>query len=225
MLPSSEVSPGLARWRPGEAAAPLSALLDRGGIVAFPTESSYGLGVDPASAAGVEAIYRLKRRERGRPLPVVAADLSQLAALGIDPGLPILKTLKDLWPGPLSVVLPTALDLPAAAGGGSLAVRIPGHPGLLRLLRELGRPLTSTSANESGEPPLLEPEAVAQMLAGTDAVLYDGGTCPGGLPSTLVEPVDPGNPAQDLAVKVLRAGRLPVQEIAQRIAVAGGSWN
>lgn len=209
------------RWRPSDPVGPLSDLLDRGGIVAFPTESSYGLGVDPASATGVEAIYRLKRRERGRALPVVAGDLPQLAALGIDLDLPILKRLGDLWPGPMTVVLPTPLALPAAAGGGSLAVRIPDHPGLLQLLRELGRSLTSTSANESGAPPLLEPDAVAALLAGSMAALYDGGPCPGGPPSTLVEPLDPAG----TTVRVLRPGRVPIEAIAARVAVAGGVRN
>ena len=102
-------------WRPGDPIEPLRALLARGGVLAIPTESSYGLGADPRNPEGVEAIYRIKRRERGKPLPVVVADLAQLADLGIDPGLPILEALAACWPAPLTAVLPIARPLPAAA--------------------------------------------------------------------------------------------------------------
>ncbi len=210
---------GVPVWRPGEPVARLAALLDRGGLLAFPTESSYGLGADPGNAAGVEAVYRLKERERGRPLPVVVAERADLAALGVDPALPILDRLAAFWPGALSIALPLAVPLPAAAGGDSIAVRVPGHAGLRRLLVELGRPLTATSANRSGEDPLLEPGAVGELLAGgagspgCEAALYDGGSCPGGPPSTLVEPL-----AGD-AVRLLRPGRVPAAEIARHCRV------
>ena len=74
----------------GRAGRPAAALLARGGVLAIPTESSYGLGADPRNPAGVEAVYRIKGRDAGKPLPVVVAGLEQLAGLGIDPGLPIL---------------------------------------------------------------------------------------------------------------------------------------
>lgn len=172
-------------WRFGEPVAPLRALLARGGILGIPTESSYGLAVDPRSAAGVEAVYRVKERERGKPLLVVAADAAQVAALGIDPAGEGARQALALWPAPLTVTLPLAAPLPAAAGGDSLAVRVPAHEGLRRLLGELGIAITATSANRSGEPPLLAPAAVAELLAGCDAAVVDGGPLAGGEPSTL----------------------------------------
>jgi L-threonylcarbamoyladenylate synthase len=173
------------RWRFGDDLGPLRDLLARGGVLAVPTESSYGLAADPRSAAGVEAIYRIKSRERGKPLPVVAADLAQIASLGIDVDEEACRLAAGVWPAPLSVLLPIASPLPAAAGEPALAVRIPDHALLRDLLRDLGTPLTATSANLSGEPPLLAPDAVAGLLADHDALVVDGGVLAGGPPSTL----------------------------------------
>jgi L-threonylcarbamoyladenylate synthase len=197
-------------WHPGDPVAPLRALLARGGVLAIPTESSYGLGVDPRNPVGVEAVYRIKGRERGKALPVVVADLEQLADLGIDPDLPILEPLLACWPGPLTVLLPLARPLPAAAGELTLAVRIPGHDGLRRLLAELGHGLTATSANRSGGAPVLDPEAAAELLAGEEAVVVDGGILPGGLPSTLVA-IEEAGPV------VLRSGSFPVERLRTQL--------
>jgi L-threonylcarbamoyladenylate synthase len=176
---------GLPRWRWGDPVEPLRAVLSRGGVLAIPTESSYGLAVDPRSAAGVEAIYRLKGRERGKPLPVVIADRQQLAALPLAPLAEPLRRAMGLWPAPLSLVLPLAAPVPAAAGGTTLAVRVPAHSRLRELLAALGTPLTATSANLGGEPSIVDPDAVALLLAGTDGVLLDDGVLRGGPPSTL----------------------------------------
>ena len=189
-------------WRPGEPVAPLCALLARGGMLAIPTESSYGLAVDPRSAAGVEAIYRVKARERGKPLPVVASDLEQLAALGIALDDETIRRAARLWPAALTVVAPIAQPLPASAGESTLAVRIPDHAELRSLLPLLGTALTATSANRSGEPPLLDPAEVADLLAGQDALVFDGGSLPGGPPSTLAK-------WTGTSWNVLRAGRFP----------------
>jgi L-threonylcarbamoyladenylate synthase len=200
-------------WHPGDPVAPLRDLLRRGGLLAIPTESSYGLGADPASPAGVAAIYRVKRREAGKALPVVVSDVGQLAGLGIDPDLPILRRLEACWPGPLTVVLPIARPLPAAAGGERLAVRVPGHAGLRELLAALGHGLTATSANRSGGEPILDPREAAELLAGEDAMVVDGGVLPGGAPSTLVAIEEDG-------LVVLRPGSFPVERL--RELSAGG---
>jgi len=179
---------------------PLRPLLARGGVLAIPTESSYGLGADPRNRTGVETVYRIKGRGTDKALPVVVADRGQLADLGIDPDLPILEPLSACWPGPLTVVLPLA------AGAGTLAVRVPGHEGLRRLLAALGHGLTATSANRSGGEPILDPEDLPALLAGEDAVIVDGGILPGGAPSTLVA-IESGTPV------VLRAGSFPVERL------------
>lgn len=197
--------------RPGDPLAPLQDLLRRGGIVAIPTESSYGLGADPRSPAGVEAIYRVKARERGKALPVVASGVEQLADLGVDLNLYIVERLSALWPAPLTLVLPIAAPLPASAGERTLAVRVPDHEGLRTLLAGIGHALTATSANRSGGEPILDPAEVAELLAGEDAVVVDGGVLPGGPPSTIVAIDGDG-------VKVLRTGRFPAERLVQKLA-------
>ena len=194
--------------------ADLLALLDRGGVLAVPTESSYGLAADPWQPRGVDAVYRIKGREAGKPLPVVAADRGQIAALGVDPDLPELALFERLWPGPVSAVLTLrpGVTLPAAAGEPTVAVRIPGHDGLRRLLVGLGRPLTATSANRSGAPPVLHPARAAALLAGHDAVVIDGGGLSGGPPSTLAR-------LRDGRLDVLREGAVPADEVARRLGL------
>lgn len=177
-------------------------VLAAGGVLAIPTESSYGLGVDPRAARGVEAIYRLKGRERGKALPVVAADVAQLLALGVDPAAEALAWAKPRWPAALTVVLPLAEPIPASAGAATIAARIPEHEGLRRLLAELGHALTATSANPSGETPLTDPNEIRPWLAasGEKFLVVDQGKTAGGAPSTLVE-------VNDGEVVILRKGR------------------
>ena len=204
-------------WSWGDPVEPLRELLRRGGVLAIPTESSYGLGADPRNRKGVEAIYRIKGREPRKPLPVVVADLEQLAGLGIDPDLSILKPLSACWPGPLTAVLSISRpgDIPAAAGEPALAVRIPGHEGLRGLLAAIGHGLTATSANLSGEEPVLDPKGAADLLEGEDAVVVDGGILPGGPPSTLVA-IEEAGPV------VLRTGRFPVERLREALRAAQG---
>ena len=192
------------RWRFGEPSARLSEVLARGGVVLFPTESSYGVGVDPRSAAGVETVCRLKRRERGKPLGVVVADVAQAIELGVSDDDPALRWAAAHWPAPLSVLVRVVPRLPAMAGAAELAVRVPDHAELRVLLREVG-PLTATSANRAGGPPILDPEEAARWAARVDHVVIEGGVLRGGDPSTVVSWVVPpggvGRPS------VLRQGR------------------
>ncbi len=195
----------LRRWQWGEPVAILRRVVAAGGILGIPTESSYGLAVDPRNPIGVEAVYQVKARERGKPLPVVVADVAQAVALGIADDLPQLSILTKVWPAPLTAVLPLARPIAAAAGGSTLAVRVPAHGRLRRLLAELGYGLTATSANRSGEAPVVDPEDLDELLAGGPgpAVLVDGGVLPGGPPSTLVA-------WRDGELQVLRRGAFEV---------------
>lgn len=193
-------------WHWSDPVEPLQKLLRRGGILAIPTESSYGLGTDPWNPAGVEAIYRLKGRERGKALPVVIAGREQLSHLGVDPNLYIVERLFALWPAPLTAVLPISRPIPATGGESRLAVRVPDHERLRELLAALGHGLTATSANRSGGEPVLDPEGAAELLAGEDAVVVAGGVLPGGPPSTLVAIEGEG-------LVVLRTGSFPSERL------------
>lgn len=201
---------GTPRWHFGDDPALPAAVVARGGVLAIPTESSYGLAADPRSRRGVEAIYRVKSREAGKPLPVVVAGVDQLALLGIDAASPEVARATRCWPAALTVVLPFAAEappLPAAAGGRSVAVRVPDHARLRALLAVTG-PLTATSANPSGGDPILDPAAAASFLAGADALLVDGGPLPGGPPSTLIAFDGP-------RLRILRPGRVSSDRLAE----------
>ena len=172
-----------------------------GRVLAVPTESSYGLAVDPRSLAGVDAIYRIKERERGNPLPVVAADGAQALDLGLEAN-EALRMAEMHWPAPLTVVAPLlpGASVPAAAGGATLAVRVPAHERLLGLLEALGHPLTATSANRSGEAAICDPAALEPILGDCGAIVVGGEQTPGGPPSTVVSWSSAG-------LRVLRRGR------------------
>jgi len=197
-------------WRWGESVAPLRELLARGGMLAIPSESSYGLAADPRHRDGVAAVYEAKGRVPRKPLPVVAAELGQLIALGVPRSLPQLEVGMSLWPAPLSVLLPIAAPLPASAGESTLAARIPAHRRLRELLVQLGFAVTATSANRSGESPVVDPAALGPILAGREAIAIDDGVLPGGAPSTLVE-------WRDGQLRVLRHGAFPVAGLPREI--------
>jgi L-threonylcarbamoyladenylate synthase len=164
-------------------------------VVAIPTETFYGLAVDPEDALAVRRVYDLKGRPGEKALPVVGGSLAQLASLVVFPA-PWAQRLRAAWPGPLTVVVPARRRI--AAGDATLAVRVPGHTLLRRLLASVG-PLTATSANRSGHPPTTDPREVTEVFAGGVALLLDGGRTPGGAPSTVLD-------LTGSAPRVLRAG-------------------
>jgi L-threonylcarbamoyladenylate synthase len=194
-------------WSWGDGVEILVEALAAGGVLAIPTESSYALAVDPRSKRGVAQIYRIKGRERGKPLPVVVANLAQALALGVAPDAPGLDRAGRHWPGPLSLLVSLARPLPASAGDRTLAIRIPGHPRLWTLLADLGCGLTATSANASGEPPLTDPAQVAALLVDWRSVIVDDGVLPGGPPSTLVA-------WEEGRWRVLRPGAIAATQLA-----------
>jgi L-threonylcarbamoyladenylate synthase len=179
----------------------LRALLSRGGLVALPTETYYGLAVDPLHHAGVRRVFEAKGRPAARALPVLLATRAQLEGLGVHAPEPVLERFLKIWPAPLTVVFPISRPIPASAGERSLAVRIPASERLRHLLGAVGA-VTGTSANRSGALPLDEADAVAAHFGQELDWLIDGGKTPGGPPSTIVDAtVDP--PA------VLRPGAYP----------------
>lgn len=168
------------------------------GVIALPTETFYGLAVDPFDPEAVARVFALKGRDAGKALLVVAASLAQAQELAVIPD-PWHHRLAAVWPAPLTVIFQARRPLPGS--GTTVAVRVPAHALLRALLAEVG-PLTATSANLSGKPPALNPEEVRAMV-GTVDLLLDGGSTPGGLPSTLLDLTR--TPPQ-----VLRPGAFPV---------------
>jgi L-threonylcarbamoyladenylate synthase len=166
---------------------PVVAHLARGGIVAFPTDTFYGLAVDPTSADAVAALFALKGRHADAAIPHVAGSREQVADWC---GLSAASTrlANRFWPGPLSLVCdaPTGVVAAVHAGLGTVAIRIPDHPIARALALAWGRPMTATSANRSGEPPVRRATDLKLPLSPALLIL-DGGDTVGGVPSTIVD--------------------------------------
>jgi L-threonylcarbamoyladenylate synthase len=182
--------------------------VQRGGIVAMPTDTLYGLAVNPFNATALEAIRRLKDRSADRAIPLVAADVEQIAAtLGVLPMLARLLAAR-FWPGPLTMLMPAPERLPAEVTGGTgrVGVRVPAHAVTRALCAACGMPLTATSANKSGQPATNDPDAVAASLGAGIDVLLDAGVTPGGPPSTIID-------VTDATPRVIRQGAIPWESI------------
>jgi L-threonylcarbamoyladenylate synthase len=162
------------------------AALRAGGVVAFPTDTLYGLAVDPRSNTAVARLFALKGRPAQMAVPIVAADVEQAAragALG-----PRERRLADaFWPGPLSIVVPAraAIARGVRSGEDTVAIRVPAHAVARTLAAAFGFCVTATSANTSGQAPAASADEVARGLPDVD-LLLDGGPAPGGAPSTIV---------------------------------------
>jgi L-threonylcarbamoyladenylate synthase len=170
-------------------------LLRGGGVVAFPTDTVYGLGADAADDLAQRRIYQIKGRPVGMPLILMAAAESQLAGwVHLDSRAE--EIVRRWWPGPLTVIL-------HARGGGTLGVRIPNHDVALELLRASG-PLMTTSANLHGKDPAMTAGEAAE-LPGLTAIL-DGGPAPGGTASTVLDLTGP-------EPHILREGAISTQQL------------
>jgi L-threonylcarbamoyladenylate synthase len=163
--------------------------LKSGGVIAFPTETFYGLGVDPFNVEAVERLFKLKGRSFKDPIPVVVADMESVKGI-VETVPPLAETLIErYWPGPLTIVFNAKETVPAVltAHTGKIGVRIPGNPQTRRLVKAYGSPITSTSANPSGSPPAAKPSDVLDYFDGLIEVLIDGGTLTAEKPSTVVD--------------------------------------
>jgi len=181
-------------------------ILKEGKIVAYPTESFYGLGVMATDENAVKRLYELKRRPAQKPMPLIVGS-SRKTLKSIVKSIPHeAETLMGkFWPGALTIVFHAIDRLPdiLSGGTGKVAVRIPGESFALHLANLAGFPITATSANPSGMPPAETPEEVINYFGEAVNLIIDGGKTPGGEPSTIVDvTVTP--------VKVLREGRVKV---------------
>lgn len=184
-------------------------VLRRGGVVAYPTETFYGLGALAADGAAVERLVRAKGRPDGKPLPLLAAGLDQVEALADLP--PLARRLAAaFWPGPLTLVVPARPGLHTAITGGlgTVGVRVTSSPVASALALQAGGALVATSANLAGEPPAASPAALDPALVARLDLVLDGGPAPGGLASTVVA-VEGGG------LRLLRAGAIPADRVAE----------
>lgn len=206
---------------PGADASDLTALLGepaaalrRGGLVAFPTETVYGLGADATDAAAVERVFLAKGRPADNPLIVHVPDTSWLPRV-VTAVTPAAARLADaFWPGPLTVVLQARPDLPTATTGGlaTVAVRVPADPLARRLIELAGVPVAAPSANLSGRPSPTTAAHVAADLGPRLDWIIDGGACTVGIESTVVD-------ARGDQVVVLREGSITREQLAAVVRV------
>lgn len=183
-------------------------ILGAGGLVAFPTETVYGLGADARNDRAVARIFEAKGRPRFNPLIAHVSDLASARALAnVTPEAERLASA--FWPGPLTLVLPLRQDAGISplvtAGLGTIAVRVPAHPLAQRLLGAFGGPLAAPSANPSGKLSPTRAEDVLDSLGGRIEAVLDGGPCAVGLESTIV--------GLDGAPTLLRPGGLPAEAV------------
>ena len=169
-----------------KAFAAAARVLQSGGVVAFPTDTLYGLAVDPRRHDAVERLFQLKGRDLTAAVPLIAASLDQALAAAMLGDLER-RAAEAFWPGPLSIVAPAnpRIASNALAGGTTVAIRVPAHVVARQLAETFGFPITATSANRSGKPAADSADAVAAALSDVD-LLLDAGPAPGGAPSTIV---------------------------------------
>ncbi len=198
----------------------------RGGVVVFPTETVYGVGVAAGDAAALGRLREIKRRDGGKPFQRLAADVEMAERLGTVFSPSARRLAEKFWPGPLTLVLPAKAVLPASlrdnangsaiatandsvgeSADGTLGVRVPAFPWVLEVCRLLASPIVSSSANEPGLPPALDGEAAWEFALAVGADLFiDGGAIPGGVASTVAR--CNGNDLQ-----ILRQGALPEADL------------
>jgi L-threonylcarbamoyladenylate synthase len=181
-------------------------ILHSGGLVAFPTDTVYGLGALAFDERAVESVYTAKDRPAEKAIPILIGDSDDIGKVAIDIPSAAHKLASRFWPGPLTILIPKRADLPEAVSAtATVGVRLPDHEVARALLRAAG-PMAVTSANISGEQSPVTAEEVYRQLGNRIALIIDGGQTPGRLPSTLVDCTAP-------ELKILREGPISLEEL------------
>jgi L-threonylcarbamoyladenylate synthase len=193
-----------------------SRVVQEGGVIAFPTETFYGLGACPFNAHAVQRVFDLKGRAlRGTPILVLIRSRTELETLTSEITPIAERLMETYWPGPLTLIFRASDSVPSVltARTGTIGIRLSAHTDVQRLLAAVGGPLTGTSANRSGHPPAATADDVDRAL-GTDVdVILNGGATAGGLPSTVVD-------TTVAPPRLVREGRIPKASLLSLI----GSW-
>lgn len=187
-------------------------ILQKGGLVAFPTDTVYGVGALAFDGKAVESIYAAKDRPAEKAIPVLIGDPDDLETVGVRIPDVARKLAIRFWPGPLTILVPKRADLPAAVSATpTVGVRVPDHEVARALLRATG-PMAVTSANISGAQSPVTAQEVYEQLGGRIALIIDGGRTPGGVPSTLVDCTLP-------ELKILREGPISGDELRSALSI------
>jgi len=185
----------------------------RGGVIAYPTETFYGLCVDPFNPKAVEKLFTLKGRSAQNPVSVIISDLSMLEKVAAEVTEASAALMERFWPGPLTLIFKARPEvLPSLLGStGNIGVRISANDTARRLSETLSSPITATSANPSGYPAPASAELVIGYFNGSIDILIDGGKLPGRLGSTIVDASGTG------PVKIVREGEVPTEAILKAL--------
>ena len=186
-------------------------ILRNGGLVAFPTDTVYGVGALAFNGTAVESIYIAKDRPIEKAIPVLIWDQDDMEKVGMDIPEIAYRLASRFWPGPVTCVIPKQQTLPESVSAtNTVGVRVPDHETARALLRAAG-PMAVTSANISGRPSPSTAQEVLAQLGGRIDLIIDGGTTPGGVPSTLVDCT-----GED--IKILREGPISLEEIRLKLS-------
>jgi L-threonylcarbamoyladenylate synthase len=185
----SEIASSKANEPSAEIAAAAVEALRRGEVIVFPTETLYGLGADALNSSAVEKVFELKGRDPANPIPVLVANRSMLESLVAEVPSLAEQLIARFWPGPLTIVLPACAGIPRPLvnSRGCVGVRISSSPTATDLVEKLGRPLTATSANPSGQPAARTAREAKDYFAGKLEVFIDGGELKSKIGSTVIE--------------------------------------
>ncbi|MDR1588875.1 MAG: threonylcarbamoyl-AMP synthase [Oscillospiraceae bacterium] len=195
--------------------SPAARIIERGGLVAVPTETVYGLCCDGRNAEAVRRLFEVKGRPPDKPVSLLVPDIDAARAVCSDVPSAALRLAEAFWPGPLTMTLPRAACVPdvVTAGGAAVGVRCPRHDVALRLLRMTATPLAAPSANPSGMDSPRDAAAVLDYFGDKIDCVLDGGRCAVGVGSTVVA-VESGG------VRLLRAGAIAFRDVAAAAGVA-----
>lgn len=185
-------------------------VLDDGGLVAFPTDTVYGVGALVHEPASVAQLYAIKERDLVKAIPILVGSTADLYQVSSNLNQTALRLAKTFWPGPLTLVVPKHPALPEIISPyPTIGVRMPDHPTALKLLGLTG-PLAVTSANLSGEPSSRTAKEVLAQLNGRLPLILDGGQTPGGQPSTVVD-------CTQRSLAILRPGPISIDQLNQAL--------
>ncbi len=185
--------------------------LTSGNVVALPTDTFYGLAVDPVNLRAVERIYEIKSRARYKPLSLLIADVSQVNQLARNLDSAFDRLAERFWPGPLTIIVKAGSRLPlrVTANTGNLALRVPEAAIPRAVVARLGLPITATSANLSGLPECTHAQGVRDQLGRNIPLIVDGGPTARSVPTTIVDLSGGGD-----SWMIIREGAIPTHEIA-----------
>ena len=190
------------------------AVLREGGLVAFPTETVYGLGCDAESPVALRRLFAVKRRPADHPVIVHVSSVAAIEVYAVDVS-PVARALVDVfWPGPLTVVLPAAKNIPlkVTGGTGTVGIRIPDCHFTRMLMNAIDMPLIGTSANLSSHPACACAEEVLEQLGGRIELVIDGGKSQASAASTLID-LTRGTP------RILREGAIPSERLKKYLSL------